>query len=73
MENLTKLDHQFVWHPFTQMKDWLREEPIVIMRGKGSALWDSRGRKYLDANSSIWTNLHGHRNPAIDRARHGVR
>ena len=50
------------------MKDWLREEPIVIMRGKGSALWDSRGRKYLDANSSIWTNLHGHRNPAIDRA-----
>ena len=68
MENLAKLDQQFVWHPFTQMKDWLREEPIVIMRGKGSALWDSRWRKYLDANSSIWTNLHGHRHPAIDRA-----
>src|SRR5688572_14029321 len=50
------------------MKDWLREEPIVIKRGKGNALWDSRGRKYLDANSSIWTNLHGHRHPAIDRA-----
>jgi adenosylmethionine---8-amino-7-oxononanoate aminotransferase len=50
------------------MKDWLREEPIVIMRGKGSALWDSRGRKYLDANSSIWTNLHGHRHPAINQA-----
>ncbi len=50
------------------MKDWLREEPVVIVRGKGSALWDSRGRKYLDANSSIWTNLHGHRHPAMDRA-----
>src|SRR5687768_7642272 len=50
------------------MKDWLREEPIVIMRGKGSAVWDTRGRKYLDANSSIWTNLHGHRHPAIDQA-----
>lgn len=50
------------------MKDWLREEPIVITRGMGAEVWDSRGRKYLDANSSIWTNLHGHRHPRIDRA-----
>jgi adenosylmethionine-8-amino-7-oxononanoate transaminase len=68
VENLAKLDQQFVWHPFTQMKDWLREEPIVIIRGKGSTVWDTRGRKYLDANSSIWTNLHGHRHPTMDRA-----
>lgn len=50
------------------MKDWLKTEPIVITHGKGSVLWDARGRKYLDANSSIWTNLHGHRHPKINRA-----
>lgn len=50
------------------MRDWLRAEPIVITRGKGSVLWDANDREYLDANSSIWTNLHGHRNAVIDRA-----
>ncbi len=50
------------------MQDWLRREPIVITRGRGASLWDAEGRKYLDANSSIWTNLHGHAHPAINRA-----
>lgn len=68
MQKIAQLDHKYVWHPFTQMKDWLKEEPVVIIRGKGAEIWDSRGRKYLDANSSIWTNLHGHRQPKIDRA-----
>lgn len=63
-----KLDHQYVWHPFTQMKDWLAKEPIVIVSGKGSTLTDQRGRKYLDANASIWTNLHGHSHPKINQA-----
>jgi adenosylmethionine---8-amino-7-oxononanoate aminotransferase len=68
IHKLAALDHQYIWHPFTQMKDWLAREPIVITRGKGATLWDANGRKYLDANSSIWTNLHGHRHPAMDRA-----
>lgn len=68
VHRLAQLDRSFVWHPFTQMKDWLKTEPAVIVRGKGAVLWDARGREYLDANSSIWTNLHGHRQPAIDRA-----
>jgi len=68
MHRLAKLDHQYVWHPFTQMRDWLQREPIVIARGKGAVLEDIRGRKYLDANSSIWTNLHGHNHPKINAA-----
>ncbi len=62
------LDQRFVWHPFTQMKDWLRTEPIVLERGCGSVLYDTRGRAYLDANASIWTNLHGHNHPRLNRA-----
>jgi len=68
MNTLSQLDHKFVWHPFTQMRDWLRREPIVIVSGKGPVLRDVKGREYLDANSSIWTNLHGHQHPKIGAA-----
>jgi adenosylmethionine-8-amino-7-oxononanoate aminotransferase len=68
MNKLAQLDHQFVWHPFTQMRDWLKHEPVVIVAGKGAVLHDIRGREYLDANSSIWTNLHGHNHPKINAA-----
>src|SRR5208283_2607499 len=68
MHKLAQLDHAHVWHPFTQMRDWLRREPLVIVAGKGAVLRDVRGREYLDANSSIWTNLHGHNQPKINAA-----
>ena len=65
---LAKLDQRYLWHPFTQMRDWLQGEPLVIERGDGARLWDARGREYLDANSSIWTNLHGHNHPKLNAA-----
>ena len=68
MHPLARLDHAHLWHPFTQMRDWLRREPIVIVDGRGAVLRDVHGREYLDANSSIWTNLHGHRHPKINAA-----
>ena len=61
-------DHRWLWHPFTQMNDWMAEEPVIIESGEGAILRDTRGREYIDANSSIWTNLHGHRHPTINRA-----
>ncbi len=68
MHPLAKLDHRYLWHPFTQMRDWLKQEPILIVGGHGARLRDVRGREYLDANSSIWTNLHGHNHPKINAA-----
>jgi adenosylmethionine-8-amino-7-oxononanoate transaminase len=65
---LARLDHRYVWHPFTQMRDWLRQPPIIIVDGHGAVLRDAAGREYLDANSSIWTNLHGHAHPKINAA-----
>lgn len=50
------------------MRDWLKRDPIVIVDGKGAVLRDANGKTYLDANSSIWTNLHGHRHPKINAA-----
>jgi adenosylmethionine-8-amino-7-oxononanoate aminotransferase len=68
MDRIAKLDHRYIWHPFTQMQDWLKREPIIIVEGSGAVLRDAKGRKYLDANSSIWTNLHGHNQPKINAA-----
>jgi adenosylmethionine---8-amino-7-oxononanoate aminotransferase len=68
MNKLAQLDRKFVWHPFTQMRDWMKREPIVIVEGDGAVLWDVKGREFIDANSSIWTNLHGHQNPKINSA-----
>ena len=65
---LSKWDRRYVWHPFTQMQEWEREEPLIIEKAKGPYLYDTHGNKYLDGTSSIWVNLHGHRHPAIDRA-----
>jgi adenosylmethionine-8-amino-7-oxononanoate aminotransferase len=64
------LDRAHVWHPFTQMRDWNApgHEPIVIVAGQGAVLTAGDGREYLDGNSSIWTNLHGHRRREIDEA-----
>ena len=53
-------DKRYVWHPFTQMKDWLTDEPLVIDRARGSYLIDTAGRRYLDGVSSLWVNVHGH-------------
>jgi adenosylmethionine-8-amino-7-oxononanoate aminotransferase len=50
------------------MRDWAKGEPIVIVEGEGAVLTDAHGKQYLDANASIWTNLHGHRNPVISGA-----
>jgi adenosylmethionine-8-amino-7-oxononanoate transaminase len=63
-------DRAHVWHPFTQMRDWNdpAHVPIVIVEGTGAVLKAEDGREYLDGNSSIWTNLHGHRRPEIDQA-----
>ncbi len=61
-------DKRYVWHPFTQMQDWLQERHPIIERGEGSTLIDVDGRRYLDGISSLWVTVHGHRNAAIDRA-----
>lgn len=64
----TRDDQRFLWHPFTQMREWIAGEPVVIVEGEGAVLRDERGREFIDGNSSIWTNVHGHRRPELDAA-----
>lgn len=67
-ELLQEYDRRYVWHPFTQMKEWEAEPPIVITKGEGSWLIDSDGNRYLDGVGAIWTNVHGHCHPYINAA-----
>jgi adenosylmethionine-8-amino-7-oxononanoate aminotransferase len=65
---LAAWDQRHLWHPFTQMQDWLAEEPLIIAEAEGSTLVDTHGRRYLDGVSSLWCNVHGHRHPTLDAA-----
>jgi adenosylmethionine-8-amino-7-oxononanoate aminotransferase len=65
---LADADHRHLWHPFTQMGLWLEDEPLIIECGEGNYLIDTGGRRYLDGVSSLWCNVHGHRNAQLDAA-----
>ena len=57
-----------MWHPFTQMREYLAAEPLVVERAEGNYLIDDRGRRLFDGTSALWCNLLGHRVPEIDAA-----
>jgi adenosylmethionine-8-amino-7-oxononanoate aminotransferase len=65
---LAAWDHRHLWHPFTQMAEWLAEPPLVVAAAEGTALIDVEGRRYLDGVASLWCNVHGHRHPRLDAA-----
>jgi adenosylmethionine---8-amino-7-oxononanoate aminotransferase len=68
IQHLQEADQKNVWHPFTQMRDWLKEPPLIIDHGQGVHLFDIEGKQYIDGVSSLWVTVHGHRHPKIDQA-----
>ena len=62
-------DLKYIWHPFTQMKDYEKNiPPTIIHKGKGIYVWDLDGNKYIDGISSWWVNTLGHSNPRLNNA-----
>jgi len=61
--NIAERDKKVIWHPYTQMKNALPHIPIV--RGEGVYVFDENGKRYIDAVSSWWVNIHGHSHPYI--------
>lgn len=70
MTDPARADKAHCWHPFTRQSAWCdpAHDPIMIVRAEGVWLWDDKGKRYLDGNSSIWTNIHGHCRPEIAEA-----
>jgi adenosylmethionine-8-amino-7-oxononanoate aminotransferase len=59
-------DRKYIWHPFTAQKSM--KDPIAIVKGERSLLFDENGKSYIDAISSWWVTIHGHANPVIAEA-----
>lgn len=75
MDNISKQqavrwDKEHCWHPFTQQREWCQadHEPLMLAKGQGVWLEDMEGRRYIDGNASIWTNIHGHQHPKLNQA-----
>jgi len=66
--HLEDLDLQYIWHPFTQMKEWVQERPVIITEGRDCFVRDIYGKWYLDGVSSLWVNIFGHKKKEIDDA-----
>jgi adenosylmethionine-8-amino-7-oxononanoate aminotransferase len=67
-QELLHKDRKYVWHPFTQMKDYENQDHLLIEKAEGIFLYDADGNQYYDTISSWWTNVHGHAHPRIRRA-----
>jgi lysine---8-amino-7-oxononanoate aminotransferase len=67
-DELAEKNKRYLWHPFTQMKEYIEDDPVIIASGNGRKLRDVQGNEYWDGVSSIWLNVHGHRVPELDQA-----
>jgi len=67
-ETLQKKDKEYLWHPYTQMKDYEQRDLLLIDRAEGLQLFDHQGKSYFDTISSWWCIVHGHNHPTIKQA-----
>ncbi len=66
--HLHALDAAAVWHPYTPLQP--AEPPLPCASAAGEFLYLMDGRTVIDAISSWWTILHGHRQPELMRSLH---
>jgi lysine--8-amino-7-oxononanoate aminotransferase len=65
---LLEKNRRYLWNPFTQMKEYLDDEPVIVERGEGVKLIDVNGKEYYDGNASVWLNVHGHNRRELNEA-----
>ena len=46
----------------------VRRQPVVLVRGKGTRVWDADGKEYLDFTAGWAVNNVGHANPVVAEA-----
>ena len=59
---LLAADRRTVWHPYTSLQ---AADPLPVIAAEGEFLHLADGRRMIDAISSWWTTLHGHRHPPL--------
>jgi adenosylmethionine-8-amino-7-oxononanoate aminotransferase len=64
-QELLAADRRCVWHPYTSLRP--SAEPLPVVAAEAEFLQLADGRRVIDAISSWWTVLHGHRHPPLMR------
>ena len=67
-DTLNAWDTAHAWHPFTQASERIIAPHIQVERGEGCWLYDVEGKRYLDGTASLWTNVRGHGDFALNEA-----
>ena len=62
-EELLTADRRYVWHPYTPLRP--AADPLPVVSAEAEFLHLADGRRLIDAVSSWWTILHGHRHPPL--------
>ena len=65
---LAMRDRVAVWHPYTSLAD--ATDPLPVVSAEREFLHLADGRTLIDAVSSWWTILHGHRHPPLVQTLH---
>jgi adenosylmethionine-8-amino-7-oxononanoate aminotransferase len=69
-ERLLELDLKHVLHPVTNLHRHAKTGPLVLTRGEGVHVFDSRGKRYIDGFAGLWNINVGHgRGVLADAAR----
>jgi adenosylmethionine-8-amino-7-oxononanoate aminotransferase len=54
------MTEQRFWHPFADMRAVVANGELLIDRGEGAHIFDTSGRRYVDATASLWYCNVGH-------------
>jgi adenosylmethionine-8-amino-7-oxononanoate aminotransferase len=66
--SLIERDLNVLWHPCSQMRDYIGFPPLQVVGAQGSWLYLADGRRVLDAISSWWCKALGHGHPRLRAA-----
>ncbi|NVK39116.1 MAG: adenosylmethionine--8-amino-7-oxononanoate transaminase [Gammaproteobacteria bacterium] len=67
-EQITALDKQHVWHPYSSFTSPLAPFPVASTEGERIRLAD--GRELIDGMASWWSAVHGYGHPKLKQAAH---
>jgi 4-aminobutyrate--pyruvate transaminase len=65
---LVAQDQAHLLHPVSNLHAVREAGPLVMVRGEGVYLWDSDGKRYIDAFAGLWNVNVGHARPELAEA-----